>query len=75
MMHEKTMARDAKHTGEKRGFSGAKKKTVKKASTKKLTLKKLKSRKTYYVRIRAYKTVNGTKLYSAWSKAVKKKTK
>ena len=24
--------------------------------------------KTYYIRVRAYKTVNGTKYYGAWSK-------
>ena len=29
---------------------------------------KLKARKKYYVRVRTYKTVNGTKYYSAWSK-------
>lgn len=30
-------------------------------------LKKLKSKKTYYVRVRAYKKINGKKLYGAWS--------
>ena len=59
----------------KKSFSGAKKVTVKNAKTVKATLKKLKAGKTYYVRIRAYKTVKGKKYWSAWSKAVKKKTK
>lgn len=33
------------------------------------TVKKLKGNKKYYVRVRTYKTVNGKKVYSAWSKA------
>lgn len=33
------------------------------------------SKKTYYVRIRAYKTVNGKKVYSPWSNTKKVKTK
>lgn len=40
-----------------------------KASKKKLTIKKLKTKKKYYVRIRTYKTVGGTKYYSTWSKS------
>ena len=48
------------------------KKNFKKATTKyskgtKLTAKKLKSKKTYYVRVRAYKKINGKNYYSAWS--------
>ncbi len=39
------------------------------------TIKKLKAKKSYYVRVRTYKTVNGEKIYSSWSKSVKKKTK
>ena len=49
--------------------------TVKKAKTTSLTLKKLKAKKTYYLRIRTYKTVGGKKFYSAWSKVTSKKTK
>ena len=30
-------------------------------------VKKLKSRKTYYMKIRAYKSVNGKKLFGKWS--------
>ena len=59
----------------KKNFSGAKTITVKKVATAKTVLKKLKAGKTYYVRIRAYKTVKGVKYYSDWSKAVIKKTK
>ena len=36
---------------------------------------KLKSKKKYYVRIRTYKTVNGKKYYSDWSKSKTVKTK
>lgn len=50
-------------------------KTVKKAFQKKLTVKKLKALKKYYVRIRTYKTVDGKKYYSPWSKEKSVKTK
>ena len=56
-------------------FTSAKKVTVKKYKTTSTTIKNLKAKKTYYVRIRTYKTVSGKKYYSAWSKALKKKTK
>jgi len=42
--------------------------TVKNYKTTKLTLKKLKQGKKYYVKIRTFKTVNGVKYYSPWSK-------
>ncbi|MDE6413124.1 MAG: fibronectin type III domain-containing protein, partial [Eubacterium sp.] len=42
--------------------------TVSKNSTTSKTISKLKSKKKYYVRVRAYKTVNGTKYCGAWSK-------
>lgn len=53
----------------------AKKATVKGAKKVTTTIKSLKAKKTYYVRVRAYKTVNGKKFYSKWSKVLKKKTK
>ncbi len=59
----------------KKNFKDAKIVTVKKAATTKTVLKNLKAKKTYYVRIRTYKTVNGTKYYSAWSAIRNKKTK
>ena len=49
--------------------------TIKKQKTTKTTVKKLKAKKKYYVRIRTYKTVNGKKVYSAWSKVKSVKTK
>ena len=49
--------------------------TIKKNKTVKTTVKKLKAKKTYYVRIRTYKTVNKTKYYSSWSKSKSVKTK
>ena len=48
---------------------GTKIKTVKKPNVTKLTVKKLKAGKKYYVRVRTYKTVNGTNYYSPWSKS------
>ncbi len=41
--------------------------TIKKAKTKKTTIKKLSKGKKYFVRVRAYKTVDGKKIYGAWS--------
>lgn len=53
-------------------FKAAKKKTTKATS---ITLKSLKSKKTYYVKVRAYKTVSGEKIYGSYSKTVKVKVK
>ena len=61
--------------GLKKNFAGAKTIAIKKAATVKTVLKNLTTGKTYYVRIRAYKTVNGKKYYSAWSKAMSAKVK
>ena len=52
-----------------------KKVTVKSKKAKKTTLKKLKSGKKYYVRVRAYKTVNGKNVYGSWSSAKNLKIK
>ena len=49
--------------------------TVKSTKSTSATIKKLKSKKTYYVRMRTYKIVNGKKVYSAWSKAKSVKVK
>lgn len=49
--------------------------TVTKQKTTKATVKKLKSKKKYYVRVRTYKTLNGKKIYSSWSKVKSVKTK
>ena len=58
----------------KKNMKKAKKKNIGKNATSK-KIKKLDSNKKYYVRIRAYKTVNGKKLYSKWSPKKKVKTK
>ncbi len=42
--------------------------TIKKQKTVKTIIKKLKSKKKYYVKVRAYKTVNKVKVYGAYSK-------
>ncbi len=39
-----------------------------KGATVKCSLKKLKSKKTYYYKVRAYRTVNGKKIYSSYSR-------
>ncbi|MCD7843098.1 MAG: Ig-like domain-containing protein [Clostridiales bacterium] len=56
-------------------FSSYETVSVSKASTVSRTISSLTGGKTYYVRVRAYKTVSGTKYYSAWSskKSVKVK--
>ncbi len=59
----------------KSGMGGAKTKVVKKAGTTSLKLTGLKAKTKYYVQIRTYKTVNGTKYYSAWSVKKSMKTK
>ena len=59
----------------KSNFSGAKTVTIKSNKTLKTTVKKLNAKKVYYVRIRTYKTISGANYFSAWSKAVKVKTK
>ena len=54
---------------------GKKTYTVKKAATTKTTIKKLKSKKKYFVRVRAYKTLDGKKYYGSWSKVKSVKVK
>ena len=49
--------------------------TVAKQNASKKTVKKLKPKKKYFVRVRAYKTVNGKKSYGKWSKIKSVKTK
>ncbi|MCD7887564.1 MAG: fibronectin type III domain-containing protein, partial [Clostridiales bacterium] len=48
-------------------FSNYKTVTVTSYKTVSKTISKLTKKKKYYVRVRAYKTVSGTKYYSAWS--------
>ena len=63
--YQVTYATNSKFTKNKKSVTISKNKTTKKV------IKKLKSKKTYYVKARAYKKVNGTKLYGSYS-AVKK---
>lgn len=49
--------------------------TVENQKTGKITLKKLKSKKKYYVKVRAFKTVSGTTVYGSYSKTLSVKTK
>ncbi len=66
--------RDANVTGyqlqystDKKFKKGNKSVTISKNKTTSKTVSKLKGKKKYYVRIRAYKTINGKKQYGAWS--------
>ena len=59
----------------KKNMKKSKKKTVKTQKKNSLKIRRLKSKKKYYVRVRAYKTVNGKKHYSKWSKIKAVKTK
>jgi len=56
-------------------FKSVKTKTISSYKTTSTTLSSLKAKTTYYVRVRTYKTVNGTKYYSGWSTAKSAKTK
>ena len=49
--------------------------TIKKGSAVSYTNKKLTSKKTYYYKVRAYRTVNGKKVYSSYSKVKSVKVK
>ena len=68
-----TSGYEIQYSTNKKFKSGKKTTTIKKNKTTSTTVKKLKAKKKYYVRIRTYKTVNGKKIYSSWSK-VKKTT-
>ena len=56
-------------------FSKATTKTISSYKTTKYTFKSLSAKKTYYVRVRTYKTVGKTKYYSGWSTYKYVKTK
>ena len=58
-----------------KSFDNASRKLIKDASSQGTTVANVRSGKTYYFRIRVYQTVNGSKIYSAWSKVQKVKTR
>ncbi|MGN0701736.1 MAG: lectin like domain-containing protein [Lentihominibacter sp.] len=59
----------------KSNFSNGKTVTITRNYTTKRTVKKLKRRTRYYVRVRTYKTVKGTRYYSSWSSVKSVKTR
>ena len=59
----------------KKDLKSAKSTYVKTNTTYKKTISGLKSKKTYYVRVRSYKTVGGVKYYGSWSAVKSVKTK
>ena len=59
----------------KSDFKSAKSTYVKTNTTYKKTISGLKAKKTYYVRVRSYKTVGGVKYYDSWSAVKSVKTK
>ena len=59
----------------KSNLKSAKSAYVKTNSTYKKTISGLKAKKTYYVRVRSYKTVGGVKYYGSWSAVKSVKTK
>ncbi len=58
-----------------KSFKSAKTKNLTSYKTTSVTLKGLSAKKTYFVRVRTYKTVSGKKYYSGWSSIAYKKTK
>ena len=58
-----------------KNFTSAKAKTLTSYKKNTLTLSNLTAKKTYYVRVRTYKTVGGKKYYSGWSTVKSLKTK
>ena len=58
-----------------KSFSSYKDVLIEKDTTTSKTVSKLKSKKTYYVKVRTYKTTDGKKYYSSWSSVKSVKTK
>ncbi len=70
-----TSGYELQYSTDKSFNSGSKKVKITKNKTTSETVKKLKSKKKYYVRIRTFKTVNGKKYCSEWSKVKNIKVK
>ena len=69
-----TTGYEIQYSTNKKFNSGNKKTKIKKNKTTSTIIMKVKGLKKYYVRIRTYKTVNGKKYCSGWSKALSVKT-
>ena len=66
----------AKVSGYQISYSLSRNKNFRTVTTgKKYKIKNLKSKKTYYIKVRAYKTVQGRKIYSSYSKLIKIRVK
>ena len=76
---KQTSGYQVQYTTDKKFAKSVKTSTVSKNTTVKKAVKSLKAKKTYYVRVRTYKTVKvgkkTVKIYSGWSAAKKIKTK
>ena len=70
-----TTGYEIQYSTDKNFKKGNKSSKIGKNKTTSTTIKKLKAKKKYYARIRTYKTVNGKKIYSAWSGSKSVKTK
>ena len=69
-----TTGYEIQYSTNKKFKSGNKKTTIKKNKITSTIIMRVKGLKKYYVRIRTYKTVNGKKFYSGWSKVLNVKT-
>lgn len=76
---KQTSGYQVQYSTNKKFAKSVKTSTISKNTTVKKTVKKLSAKKTYYVRVRTYKTVKvgkkSVKIYSGWSAAKKVKTK
>lgn len=59
----------------KKSFASAKTKSIGKNTATSKKIKGLAKKKTYYVKLRSYRSIDGVKYYSSWSKVKKVKTK
>ena len=74
-MHRQSTGYQVTYAINSKFTSGKKTVTVSSSKTTSKKITKLKAKKKYYVRVRTYKTVSGTKYYSDWSKTKTVKTK
>ena len=67
--------KDSNASGYQIQYSTSSSYIISKNSTKSKTFSSLKKKKKYYVRMRSYKTIDGKRQFSSWSKKMKVKTK